>query len=68
MKTDSEKQIIRQEITDRLDKLGKTQRYLSKVHKRTPQQITQALNGEQPGLLKRILSHIEKLESQRIAS
>lgn len=58
-------QVSKDEIKKRLEDLGITQRYLSKFHRRKPQQITQALNGEQPGLLKRILAHIEKLESQK---
>jgi predicted transcriptional regulator len=69
MKTDSNNQLPnREEIKKRLEALGITQRYLSKFHKRKPQQITQALNGEQPGLLSRILMHIEKLEANKQSS
>lgn len=65
MNTIANKQIDKEEIKKRLQDLNITQRYLSKVHKRKVQQITQALNGEQPGLLSRILKHIEKLESRQ---
>lgn len=58
----------KEEIISRIEALGLTQRYFAIFHRRKPQQITQALNGEQPGLLKRILSHIEKLEQKKKAS
>ena len=58
-------QTSRDNVKKRLIDLGITQRYLAKIHRRSPQQITQALNGEQPGLLKRVIAHIEKLEAQK---
>jgi predicted transcriptional regulator len=65
MKRYNNSQPNKEEIKERIKNLGISQRYLSVYHKRKPQQITQALNGEQPGLLKRILLHLDKLEANK---
>jgi len=63
----SERYELRNNIKNRLRALGKTQIYLSRVFKKTPQQITQALLGyHQPTLLKKIQKHLELLESKSI--
>jgi hypothetical protein len=50
-------------IIKRLENLGYNQRTFSKnVLNRKPQQFTQMLNGEQPGLLKATYEELEKLE------
>jgi len=57
--------IDKEKIKKRIEELGLTQSFFAKKHRRKVQQITQALNGSQPGLLKKIIHHIEKLESRQ---
>jgi hypothetical protein len=58
------------DILIRMKKLGKNQNYFASIHNRKASQVSAALNkGKYPGLLRKMLSHIEKLEEkQRIAS
>lgn len=56
---------MKQEIKDRLYNLKKSQAYLSRILHRRPQQISQALNGTQPTLLNKILTHLDKLEAKK---
>jgi hypothetical protein len=58
----------KEEFKKRLEAIGKTQAYFAKAHRCRPQQITQALNGTQPGLMKRMLAHLEKLEQSQTKS
>lgn len=53
------------DIFIRIKRLDKTQRYFATKFKRTPSQVSQAIRGRQPGLLKKILRHIESLEKQQ---
>lgn len=54
-------------INLKLRKLQKSQRYLSKIFGRKPSQISQAINSDlYPTLRNKIISHIEKLESNRL--
>lgn len=56
----------RAKILKRLKNVGYNQRTFSKeiLHKK-PQQLTQALNGEQPGLYKKLLFELEQLEAKQ---
>jgi hypothetical protein len=65
MATTIKNQPDKEEFKRRLKKVEKTQAYFAKAHKCRPQQITQALNGTQPGLMKRMLEHLEKLEARK---
>jgi len=46
----------------RIKRLGKTQRYLASVLHRSDSQINQALSGSQPTLLRKIETHLNKIE------
>ncbi len=59
-----EKKQLREEIKRRLKNVNKTQTYLSRIFGCYPQQVTQALNGGQPTLLKKIENHLDILESK----
>ena len=60
----TEKKQLRDRIKNRLKDLNKTQAYLSRIFGCYPQQITQALTGAQPTLLKKIENHLDILESK----
>lgn len=44
--------------------LGKTQKYLSGIFKKSQQQINQAFKGWQPTLMNKIKKHVEILENK----
>ena len=60
----TDKKQLRERIKSRLEHLDKTQAYLSRIFQCKPQQITQALSGAQPTLLKKIENHLDILESR----
>ena len=67
METKNENQPSKEEIIERLKAVGTNQRKIALHFGKRPQQVTQALNGEQPGLLKKILRRIERLERRMVA-
>jgi len=48
----------------RAKRLGKTNLYFSKIHRKSPAAITQALSGKNISLLNKIEKHIEILEKK----
>jgi hypothetical protein len=68
MATTIKNQPDKEEFKRRLENVGKTQADFAKAHRCRPQQITQALNGTQPGLMNRMLRHLEKLEALKAES
>ena len=51
------------EILSKLQELGLTQKYLSKIFRRRPQQVFSAIyNGDQPTLRNKIIKHIKLKE------
>ena len=55
----------KEQIQKRLKKLGLSQRKLSIKFRRSDSQITQAMHGSQPGLKKKILNYLDKLELEK---
>ncbi len=56
----------RAKLLYRLYSMDRTQTYLSKIFRKSQQQINQAFSGSQPTLMNKIKKHIEILEQNLI--